>query len=198
MSLVSSPTAIPTTVSLVSSPTAIPTAAPTSNLLAGQQSVLVACISIAGALFVAGVALSYARGAMVNKAPKSKQKGKDASAKVTTNTKQKQRPTRDEKVAALELPPELFDEEAPRATSEFQKKEVPNKKRPTQSDNVLIQQDLHEGVVSTPVATTEIDLKFEHDKNGENAMELEKFGKLVVLGYTKEMKAKEKKKNTTK
>jgi hypothetical protein len=148
------------------------TADPTSKLLARQKSTLGAFLSIAAAIFIAGVVLGYARGTMVHKVPKSNQKEKVASSKVPKNEKQRKRPTHDEKVAALELPPEPFDEEAPRTTAEFQKKLVPDKKRPMQTDNVLIHQDFREEAVSDPAATEKIDLQFAQEKKGENATEL--------------------------
>jgi hypothetical protein len=151
-----------------------------------------AFLSIAAAIFIAGVVLGYARGTMVNKVPKSDEKKDVASSKFTKNEKQKKRPTHDEQVAALELPPEPFDEESPRPTAEFQKKVVPDKKRPMLTDNVLIHKDFRDEAVSNPVATEKIDLKFAQEKKGENATELEKFGRVVVLGYKKEKKTMKK------
>jgi hypothetical protein len=171
------------TQSLISSVTGAPTTAPSPTLQKEVEVMLAPLISIAGALFFAGLLIGYASGTLLSKTPANPENEKNKYD--TIKAQQKNRP-RDEKVLTLERPPEMHGEETSKPATIIQKKELPNKKKPSQTDNILIQSNVLEGESITRPSLVEPTSTINENKNKSNAMDLKKFGQLILSGYKKE------------
>lgn len=170
-------------VSLISSVNQAPTLTPSSKSHTEERVMLAPFLSIVGAVFFAGLLIGYITGSLLGKM--STIPGNDAVKSGIPKTQQKKRPPRNEKVIALERPPDMFDEETPRSTMEVQKKDLPNKKRPSQTDNILIEPKIFEGDSTLRPPSVECTTNVEERNDESGAMDLKKIGQLIFLGIQK-------------